>query len=407
MKTMMTLIAAIALASPAFASKARMAALGNAQHLKDVQSIFTNISDIWMIGDFATFEFGATSTSKMGVNAVENDTAYWGSTYATALGTYSPNAEGGFVRSYGDYKYGFYVGRKSQFTATMRNAAGFLGQDNTLEYIYGGKSGDLKWAASLNYSSADKKQAYDANNNADTTDVGDSSVARKQSTMGARVGVNATNWDAYLIFGLGSTAKGAGSITGLTASDADADFKGTTGFKLGGGYWMGQLYLFGNMYQDGAKINRNSNTVNYDLVQSQTEIGAIDYLKFDGGQFFYGATYAMFSSDDKNKADASDSNKVTSTRLPFIIGIEAAANSWLTLRGSVRQNVLTGSSKAMDAESNSIANNTRVNAGVGIAFNKFTMDASLEGVMNTSGAAATGDINTTDLLANTSLTYMF
>lgn len=407
MKSMMTIIAAIAFASPAFASKARMAALGNAQHLKDVQSIFTNISDIWSVGDFATFEFGATSTAKMGVNAVENDTAYWGSTYATALGTYSPNAEGGFVKSYGDYKYGFYVGRKSQFTATMRNAAGFLAQDNTLEYIYGGKSGDLKWAASLNYTASDTKQGFDANSDGDTADVGDSSVARKQSAMGLRLGVNAANWDAFLITGLGSTAKGAGIITGPLAADVDAEFKGTAGFKIGGGYWMGQLYLFGNMYQDGAKINRNSNTVNYELVQSQTEIGAIDYLKFDGGQFFYGATYTMFSSDDKNAADASDANKVTSTRLPFIIGIEAAANSWLTLRGSVRQNVLTGTSKAMDAEANSIANNTRVNAGVGIAFNKFTMDASLEGVMNTSGAAASGDLNTADLLANTSLTYMF
>src|ERR1700692_4032549 len=55
-------IAALTLASgSAFASKARMEALGNAAYLIDTQTLFTNPGDINYTNDFATLEFGGHS----------------------------------------------------------------------------------------------------------------------------------------------------------------------------------------------------------------------------------------------------------------------------------------------------------------------------------------------------------
>jgi len=52
-------IAAVTLASgAAFASKARVSALGNGAHLTDAQTIFQNPADMTLWGDWATFEMG-------------------------------------------------------------------------------------------------------------------------------------------------------------------------------------------------------------------------------------------------------------------------------------------------------------------------------------------------------------
>ncbi|RYZ84806.1 MAG: hypothetical protein EOP04_17280, partial [Proteobacteria bacterium] len=154
-KSILTATAILAMAAPAMASKARMASLQNAAQLIDTQSMFENPGKSYLLGDFATLEMGATSTALVGANAPENITT--NGTSSAAATFYGENAEGGFVRSYGDSKVGFYMGRKSYFTSRVRALTGFVGQENPIDLMYGFQAADLKWGASLSYSKSDKK----------------------------------------------------------------------------------------------------------------------------------------------------------------------------------------------------------------------------------------------------------
>ncbi|WP_413289059.1 hypothetical protein [Bdellovibrio sp. HCB337] len=396
-KSILTVAAVLSVAAPAMASKARLASLQNAAHLVDTQSIFDNPAKSYLMGDFATLEFGATSTASNGANTPENFTTNGGSAGAAVF--YGENAEGGFVKSYGDAKVGFYMGRKSPFTTRVRSLLGFAGQENPIEFMYGFQAGDMKMAASFNYSKSDKKVA---------------GGQQKQDAMGLRFGAVATNWDAALTFGLGSKATGnAASGFGLTAADADSEYKGTTGFKLNGGYWFENTYVFASYYQDGVELSGMTGAGGFagvtdaKIEQSQYEIGVIDTIKADGMNFFYGVSYLGFTSDDKEDNAAVDAQfKAEQTMLPFVVGVEADAASWLVLRASVKQNVILGSNKTNGGDSLTNANNTTVALGAGMKFNKFMLDSTLA-AGSVPATAGTGNINANDLMANASLTYLF
>ncbi len=395
MKNFILLAAVAVLANPAFASKARMTALGEADHLVDAQSAFTNPAHLNELGEYATFEMGATTPG----SAVNVGTTRW-EEVENGLQA-NPGAEGGFLRTMGDAKMGFYLGRRSSFTDTYRRTFGFLRQDNPFEIQYA-KKGDLSWGASFNYSSSDKK-----------------STQQKQSAMGARFGAMANDWEAYLVLGLGSTATGltatnailadnnsngvvdAGDVSAITA-DTNAKYTGTTGLKLGGAYKMGSMRIHGNYAMDGFKMDSSANAT-YDGMKveaNQLTIGATEVSKMDGGHWFYGASYAM---SNQKVTLASGESKVTASYLPFIAGIEQDAASWMVLRASVMQNVLLGSYKSESGgtgEANTINNNTKVAAGVGLKFGKAAVDGSL--AMKT-----TGDVKTDALMTNLGMTYNF
>jgi hypothetical protein len=404
-KSLITASAVLVMAAPAFASKARLASMQNAAHVIDSQSIFDNPAKSYLLGDFATLEMGATSTSVTGANTPENVITNG----STAAALYGPDAEGGFVKSYGDNKIGFYVGRKSAFTTRMRSLTGFAGQINPIEIMYGFQAADLKWGVSFNYSKAEPKTA--------------AAGAQKEDAMGLRAGVIGTNWDAGLTLGLGSNATGNDAATIITGVNLNADsastYKGTTGFKVNGGYWFDTMYVYGNYYQDGAKLEGvkpaalGGVAANATIEQSQYEIGVIDTMKADGMNFFYGVSYIGFTSKAKEITPTALETTIQGafsqeqTQLPFIMGVEADAASWLTLRASLKQNVILGSTKPNTGDtSTGIANNTTVALGAGMKFNKFTLDSTLA-AGSVPGTVGTGAINANNMMANASLTYLF
>lgn len=367
-------IAAVTLASgAAYASKARLQALGNAEHLTDTQTIFKNPADMTLWGDWATFE--------MGTNAF----GYTPSATNPGNGAAVTGHEGGLVRSVDDTRWGFYLGHTSNTVALSRNAAWtgaagtILGEENPIELFYAQKA-DVSWGASLFYSNSDKK----------TTKL-------KQDTMGLRLGARAGAWDAYLTAGLSNNAKDE-SVAGTAR-----EIKGTPSFKLGGGYYFDTLYVYGNYTMAGFK-GSVAGTDSAEVAASQLAVGVIDTMKRDGTDFFYGVSYHMDAYEQKTGT----ATKSEASYLPVVIGIEAEANTWMVLRASVTQNVLLGTVKDETtiitggalAETNTWNHSTTVAAGTGIKFNKFTFDGTL-------GAANGGVVNTTNLLANASLTYMF
>jgi len=396
MKKLLLIAALASLSIPAFASKARVTALGNADHLVDPQSAFDNPAHLTLMGDYVTFEAGATTPAYTGVTG----TTTWAE-YLNGIAT-PPGAEGGFVRSSGDAKYGAYLGRRSAFTDAARGAFGFLRQENPFELQYAMK-GAINWGAALNYSSSDKKTA-----------------AQKQQAMGVRFGATTDTWEGFAVIGLGSTADGATAANILQGGDANANgivddvipvaadttakYKGTIGFKVGGAYKMENIRLYGKYYMDGFKYEGASATFNdLKVEQSQLDLGAIDHNKIDGGQWFYGVALQMFNA---KKSNAAIDTKTTATYLPFLVGLEYDAASWLTLRGSASQNVLLGSTKTDDGaagfsdETDTIRNNTKVAAGLGLRFGKWTADGSW-------AAQTTGTVNTTNFMTNLGMTYAF
>jgi len=410
MKKLLLIAALASLSAPAFASKARVTALGNADHLVDPQTAFDNPAHLTLMGDYVTYEAGTSYSS----STLNPGTTTWAE-YENGLAD-TPNAEGGFVRSAGDAKYGAYLGRRSPLTDASRRALGFLRQENPIELQYAMK-GPINWGAALNYSSSDTK-----------------TTQQKQTAYGIRLGATTDTWEAFGVIGLLSTADGiSGSNHALVgsndtngngiidaaelttiANDSTATYKGTTGFKIGGAYKMENIRIYGKYYMDGFKMTSTEATNvakgfgDAKMEQNQLDIGVVDHNKIDGGQWFYGAAFQMFNSKTSLASGLVNGDiKTTATYLPFLVGIEYDAASWVTLRASATQNVLLGSRKvddgsltAMNDEANTITNNTKVAAGLGLRLGKWTADGSW-------AAQTTGQVNTTNFITNLGMTYMF
>lgn len=400
MKKLLLVAAVTMAATSAFASKARVDALGNAAHLVDTQTIFENPAHVGVLGDFATFEFGSASSYnyKLASPAPGQTIAGLGATPSDTSG-----AEGGFIRSAGDSKWGFYLGHKSSTIAATRSLgyllnggtipnptatpavgvtanATFLGEQNPIELFYGMK-GDLNWGASLFYSSSDRK-----------------STQEKQNSIGVRVGAYTTQWEAYLNLGLGAEAKSE-------ATGAARSVKSDLGWKLGGGYYIDTLYVYGDYGMQGAKVNNNAGTEVGKLEGTELNVGVLDTRKQDGADFFYGISYGMY----KLKNKVTNGFNLETTYLPVVVGVEADAASWLTVRASLQQNVLLGNHKfdagtgGQTAESDTWNNTPVVAGGLGAKWNKFIVDGTLKAATN--GGTVGFDGN--NFLGQASVTYMF
>ena len=374
------LVIAIALASTtAFASRARVTSLGNSAHITDTQSIFSNPAKMFLMGDFVSLESGKTLTETAAAAANPNN-----------------NAEGTIVRTMGDAKVGLALGHKSENASTfgLRNmltnvaptANSKLEQQNPIEISYGMKSGDMTWAGTLVYSNYnDKKNEV------------------KEDSAGLRLGLLMGAWDINAGIGLSSNVKDKTAVGG-----AGVDFKGTGSYSVFAGYTMGSLYTFGEVTLAGAKMENQTTGAELAKVDAQRiTLGAIESVKKDGNEFFYGAKLSSFNQ--KNKTS---DNKVTTLTLPVTVGMEAEATSWLTLRGSLTQTVLLANSKdetgaTVNTEVSPGANNTKAAIGAGLKFNKLTVDGSLEGLTTDNTGAASQDLSGDALLTTVGLTYMF
>lgn len=376
-------IAALTLASgSAFASKARMDALGNAAYLIDTQTMFTNPGDINFNNDFATLEFG---------NFAEPTYTYNNTTHVTSE-TIPNHAEGGFVRTLSWGKLGVYLGHKdataSSFVETGNNllitgsggtkTAALLEEQNPLDVFYGTEISGLKYGFGVHYSNAS-----------------DNVADQKVHTAGISAGVRTDVWNASVRLGLDGESQ---NTTGGTNQNVTAN-----GYEyVGGGYWFDTIYVYANYLHASAKASGDLLGLTSDTNMSQDNytVGMVNNHKLDGGNFFYGLSYMA----TQGKVELASEAKMTTSSLPLVIGMELDAASWLTLRGSVTQTVLLNDVKTTangtDLVNSHQLNNTTVAAGAGVKFNKWNLDATLAG-------STTGDVNGNTLFANSSLTYWF
>jgi hypothetical protein len=365
MKKVLFLIAATAMMSSAsYASKARLSALANSASITDTQSIFTNIADLNYVAEFATFEMGETPLT------------------STTAADATPNAEGGFLQSSGDAKWGFYLGRENTATNSGRSTAGtavaaaFLEQENPIDVYYGSKAGDMAWGVDFSLSNSKKDGLLTA-----TTDD------QKQSTMGLSLGVKTDVWGAYANVGLGSTAQ-----TG------DVKYNGKQGLTLGGHYYVNQMkyYVKQDMFGFDAKDATAATVLDYST--ATTTLGMTNTWKQDASRVFYGVAYTSTATKSKTTAET----KTDIVALPVHIGMEVDAASWLVLRGSIVQNVLLGTTKTTTTTSvtDTTSHNTKTAAGAGLKFGKSNVDFAMN-------MGSSGDLKFDTLGASAAYTYLF
>lgn len=361
------LVIAVALASVnAFATRARVNALGNSPHLIDTQTVYGNPADMFFVGgDYVTIETGKTSAT-----------------------TLNDGAEGMVVRSMGDAKMGLSLGHDSDVALQQRGSVAALFpskvnylQQNPIELTYGMKTGDMAWAGTFVYSNYKSKTG----------------INEKEDSMGIRAGLRMGALDAKLGLGLANNYQ----------NDTDGKFKGTLSASIGAGYSMDNLYFNGFFRQAGWKTENAAGTETAKIDYNTIQANVTSSHKKDGSEFFYGAGLANSTTKNGTAPEV----KTTSLTLPVWMGLEVDAASWAVLRGSITQTVLINDSKKEttpaaggDYEFSPGANNTVVNVGAGIKFNKITLDGSLEGL---SGGAATQQLNGNTLLGSVGMTYMF
>lgn len=360
------LIIAIALTSvDAFATRARMAALGNSIHLVDTVTVFDRPTDLFALGtDYVTLETGLTTTTT----------------------TQNQNAEGMIVRTMGDAKLGLALGHQSLNASAwgLRKAAmgvhANLGtnQQNPVSIMYAKKSGDISWAGTFGFSS------YNNKGTAVATDL------QKEDSMGFNVGATSGAWDATLSSGL---ANNASLVNGTKMS-------GTKALTLAGGYKMDSMYWFGKYTTAGIKVESSAGAELLKYDTTIMNVGVANSHKKDGSELFYSIAY---NNSEAKTATATD----TATTLPITIGFEADASSWLTLRGAVSQSSIINKSKTEISTTTELdpgANSTTVSAGAGLKFNKLTLDGTFSKLH---GSTATQALNGNDLLTQVGMTYVF
>ncbi|MCB9026739.1 MAG: hypothetical protein H6625_10505 [Bdellovibrionaceae bacterium] len=353
MKSVLFFIA-VAMASTAWASKARVNSLQGANHLIDTQTVFTSPSHILLLDPNLTFEFGAAGAG----------------------------AEGGLLKELSNgNKLFLYLGHQnttaSDAAGDMRTSAGYLSQNNPLEIIYG--LNNMAFGASVSRVENDAAQT-------------------NETTLIGKWGMNYDNDKGWSYAHL-SLIQSSEKPSGATKDEA----KISPYFTLGGSYsyWTDKRIYAEVDYGTGEESFGAGGNLKADDLNLTLGFENI-FMKSEETQAYYGIEYRM---DKRTAKSGATELTAESTTLPVYLGLEYKANSWATVRASVKQNVIYGSAKdeiaaSASAKVDGIGSNTTVAAGLGLRYNNIILDGSLT-------AAANGNINGNQFLSQASLTYNF
>lgn len=342
--------------SSVYATKARMQALGQdvdrgSFYLKDTRTVFRNAAHINDFNNYILTEWGQS--------AVAEDTSS------------APGAEGGFFTTMGALNYGVYLGSDLDSqndvrnggnyagTATAVGATSFVDRDNEVDLFFGGDSG-VKWGARLHYSSSKNETTFES----------------KQSSMGLGLGASMGDLEAYANIGIKDESEGAA----VAGDKWEAD----TGINAGLSYQMKGYTYFVNYDKIGAKYTANgAAAVETSRGLLTVGVGHEEELS-STARIIMDLKYQNQISEDKTTV----TTEVTTSTLPLTIGFEADALSWITLRGSISQNIVLSSSetKGTNTLKSTVNNTTNIEAGMTLNFGKVLLDGVI-GNTGTNGSA--------------------
>ena len=422
------------LSTSAYATQARLLALGMNEtdnegmyYIQDQRNIFLNAAYVNVFSDYAVMEWGTTGTAA-------------GSAVATVGSATTPKAQGGVFKKFGDMVYGVYFGNESNTSSLLRIAgtsafAAAGGKmlptaDNQLDLFVGGGS-DLKWGANVTYSSDE-----------------DETRTAEQSAYAVRLGVMGSGWDAHANISLNSEAEANESVTiaGPATQVVSQKFDGKLGLHVGGsveameGRFFGYVKHYGWEQTDSA-LYPGATATNIGGQNGKVDGDFTSYYLGYGRDWTVNGADKIFASLTAKKTDINleftQKGEIRHIVVPVTLGYEAKATDWLTLRGSVVQNLWgqrdnkrvsgaigSGATNLNAAARNlipaiygnngkgRIAASTVVNAGASLTFGQFSID----GLIGTSAASRGGAIgsNTTagvlslnNLESSVGMTYKF
>lgn len=449
MKKILTVGSALMLLSTsAFATQSRLIALGlkeldneGSYYIQDNRNVFLNAANVNDVGNSIVMEYGASgrslSTNNTSIEQLDQ-----------------PKAQGGFFKKAGEYTYGFYYGNESNTSSLIRIASSsaaaisfpgvggtgpsnpkMLGTtDNQLDIFFAGVAGDYKWGTNLLYS-----------NSKDEVNV------KKDQALVFRLGVKANRWDAHLNMSILGKAESTDVIASAapynTAATIVQESKGKLGVHLGGSFNLNdQDKIFG--YVKNYAWEQKDSFASYPLAtqgsyvpggQTGTVKGDFTTIQLGWGRAAkVNETGTLFSSIyARHTAINLKFNNKTEVRnlvLPVTVGYEAVATDWLTIRGSIVQNIIGTRNNKNFNSANALArslvagtyglegkgtlnNSTEVNAGATLTYGKLAVDGVVgitSGNRNGSNTTATGTPNKTqgplaldNLASKVAVTYNF
>lgn len=377
------------LSTSAFATKARMTSLGQdsgygSHYMSDSRNVFRNAANVNSTKNYVVTE--------------------WGTAAATASTATAPGAEGGFFREAGAFSYGLYLGSDLESQNAIRTAgAGYAGttgigfgvagahaRDNELDVVFGGDMG-VEWGVRASYASGNDESGTPA-------------VKEKQNSLGLGAGIIMGDLNVYLNLGLNDKTENANNTNG-------SKFEGDS-MVAGAGYnWMNYTF-FGSYESRGAEftttgVAKNETTQKIITVGAGhiKEVSATSRLNMD-------LAYKNTKNEDKDGTTATNNREVKLSQLPLTVGFETDATSWLSVRGSISQNLFlnnrsdkTGSTTLKSTDSNT----TTVAAGATLNFGKLKVDGSIgnNGTGGTANAGKSGVLDTDRLLTQVAVHYWF
>jgi len=353
MKNTLALVLALAVvSSPAYASRARLEALGEGKngsyYVNDSRNMFLNPASIVKHKKKLLLELGN-----------DEPTAATGGAFVDLPVTTLSRAQGGFINTFGDFTYAVYLNNISDTSMAL-----FAGQrpTNAFEVSFAGE-GTIGWGLSVVH-------GYGPTG------------ANTVNTWGARFGAKK---DDLAVFGtVGLFGK---SVT------AGVETKSKLNLDLGATYQLGDFTAFGN-FVAGSLENDVAKTSAYAL--------GIGHKK----EMTKSTTMFTRVEARKRKVENSAAN-FDGWNLPVVMGAEAQALSWLTLRGSITHSLFGQT----DVASTSVA------AGVGMTFGDVSIDGlvatnnttpQLAGNLGTNGIASNNTFGFGDgMISRIAMTYNF
>lgn len=388
----------LVVAAPAFATKARLEALGEdsfgSYYINDNRNIFLNPARINENKDFITYELGDSGSNINGA--------------ADSAG--NPRAGGGFAKSHGNMVYGLHFGDSSPSTGALRSlpngpagsaiaGTATLQEQQPWDLFIGGDAG-VKWGASFTYEQFDGGSAA-ANNRL------------VSHGMRARGGVLMGDLDLFAQVSLDN------DVNDYKGNSVEGDM----GLFFGAGYMMNNYKFFvdyrmiGAEYR-GASLAPAGQTGKEDIDTGILRAGVARQERLNDRATVFAKLMATHTTvDDDGAGSFGQAGEATSTALPLSVGLEYAATSWLDLRASVISNLY--SSQELDpkagGKTTGNVNATAVRAGASLKFGEFSIDGLIATDNTGAGTAANPDASTdsggtlrTDaLMTRVSMIYRF
>jgi hypothetical protein len=358
MKSIALVVGLMIVSSPAFATRARLEALGEDKngsfYVKDNRNIFLNPAQINYFKKQITLEFGGDTSGTESAAASKG--------------------QGGFTNTAGDFTYGIYLGNESDKTASVVAGAnavfGALGTptivspDKTVDVFFGGDAG-VKWGANVFYAGSENQVAA----------ATDAAPTQTSSQVGARLGAEMDDLAVFTTVAISTKAASTGDT-------AQSEAKGKIGINAGVTYGLGDFTVFGKFNTRGVDISTGT------IAGSLTKIAEVSIQEYGVGfgyqkevakgvSMFARSGVEMFTQVTKN-GSGTETAKASQWNVPVVIGAEAEALSWLMLRGSVSQSLI-GQNMSGNSNRDNFINTRTVSAGTTFKFGPVNVDAVVAG----------------------------